>query len=210
MFVRVYKCSFLVNKHKNVNMRSYIKSTNQYLLMYKVVCADAPWEYRSKHIGGSMTSGSAQKYSTMSLEEICRMDVKDIMDPSGSILFLWATTPLLPEAFRVMGSWGYTYKTSIFWDKMSYGMGYWFRGQIEVCLVGIHGKVKAFRHQKPNFIQSKVRAHSQKPEEFWELINPALDAHGLSPRIELFCRGEPRTGWDGWGSECPTSQNINL
>jgi N6-adenosine-specific RNA methylase IME4 len=175
------------------------------------VVSDCPWSYRNVNTGGSMKSGSAQKYSTMSLEEICAMKVPEIMDPRGSVLFLWATTPLLPEAFRVMNSWKYKYKTAIYWRKiMSLGMGYWFRGQVELCLVGIRGKVPAFQHQKPNFIQSKVRAHSQKPEEFWELINPALDAHDLSPRIELFCRGESRPGWDGWGSECAKSQNLSL
>jgi len=179
--------------------------------MYKVVLADCPWSYRNVNTGGSLISGSAEKYSTMSVEEICAMKVPEIMDPRGSVLFLWATTPLLPEAFQVMNSWKYHYKTSVYWRKMmSLGMGYWFRGQVEQCLVGIRGKVPAFRHQKPNFIQSKVRAHSQKPEEFWELINPALDAHGLSPRIELFCRGVPRTGWDGWGFECLNSQDLNL
>ena len=184
--------------------------------MYKVLVADPPWRYRNINTGGSLVSGSAAKYPTMSLEEICAMKVPEIMDPRGSVLFLWATTPLLPEAFVVMNSWKYKYKTSIYWRKiMSLGMGYWFRGQVEVCLVGIHRKVPAFHRQKPNFIESdfiesKVRAHSQKPEEFWELINPALDAHELSPRIELFCRGESRPGWDGWGSECAKSQNLSL
>jgi N6-adenosine-specific RNA methylase IME4 len=111
----------------------------------------------------------------------------------------------------VMDAWGFKYKTTIYWRKiMSLGMGFWFRGQVEVCLMGIRGDVKAFRCQKPNFIQSKVRAHSQKPEELWNLIEPELDKYKLSPRIELFCRGSPRTGWDGWGNECPTSINANL
>jgi len=77
-------------------------------------------------------------------------------------------------------------------------MGYWFRGQIEECLVGIKGNVKAFRLQKPNFIQSKARDHSQKPEEFFQLIEPAIQ--NMNPKIELFAR-ERRDGWDSWGNE---------
>lgn len=177
---------------------------------YKAIAADCPWSYQSK-AGGSWASGSAAKYSTMSLLDICNMGVPAIAHSGGSVLFLWATTPLLPEAFQVMKSWGFKYKTAIYWRKiMSLGMGFWFRGQVEMCLVGIRGDVKAFRCQKPNFIQSKVRAHSQKPEEFWKLINPVLDAHGLSPRIELFCRGEPHPWWDGWGSECLNSVDLEL
>ena len=158
-----------------------------------------------------MVSGSASKYPTMTTLDICAMRVPAISCSQGSVLFLWATTPLLPDAFQVMQSWGFKYKTTIYWRKiMSLGMGFWFRGQVEVCLMGIRGDVKAFRCQKPNFIQSKVRAHSQKPEELWNLIEPELDKYKLSPRIELFCRGSPRTGWDGWGNECPTSINENL
>jgi N6-adenosine-specific RNA methylase IME4 len=178
---------------------------------YRVVVADCPWSYKSR-AGGSWVSGSAAKYPTMSLIDICNMKVPAIAHSGGSMLFLWATTPLLPEAFRVMKEWGFKYKTTIYWHKImkSPGMGWWFRGEMEVCLMGIRGDVKAFRWQKPNFIESEVREHSQKPEEFWELVNPALDAHGLSPRVELFCRGLPRIGYDGWGKECPTSVDLEL
>jgi len=198
-----------------VNMRNFINVPAQHVYMFKnhyraIVC-DPPWQYKSIKTGGSMMSGSAAKYPTMPLLDICNMGVPAIAHSSGSVLFLWVTTPLLPEAFQVMSKWGFKYKTSIYWRKiMSLGMGYWFRGQVELCLMGIRGDVKAFRHQKPNFIQSKVREHSQKPEEFWELINPALDAHGLSPRIELFCRGEPRIGWDGFGKECVGKNCVEL
>lgn len=194
--------------------RTYMNVPAQYVVMkYKVIYADPPWKYRNTNTGGSMISGSAAKYPTMSLLEICTMNVRDIADPSGSVLFLWTTTPFLVDgsAPLVMKEWGFTPKTAIYWRKiMSLGMGFWFRGQVEVCLVGIRGKVKAFRCQKPNFIQSKVRAHSQKPEELWQLVEPELEKYKLSPRIELFCRGEPRPGWDGFGKECHHSQPLNL
>ena len=77
---------------------------------------------------------------------------------------------------------------------MSLGMGYWFRGQVEMCLLGVRGKVKAFHIQKPNFVQSKVRNHSQKPDEVRELI----DMTSLSPKLELFAR-EQVSGWDAMG-----------
>jgi len=177
---------------------------------YKAIYADCPWQYGNINTGGSLSSGSASKYSTMPLEEICSMNVPGIVDKSGCVLFLWATTPLLPDAFRVMERWGFSYKTSVYWDKLSYGMGYWFRGQVEQCLVGVCGNVKAFRRQTPNIIRAKPRAHSQKPEEIWNLIDPALNDHGIFPRLEMFCRGEPRPGWDGWGFECQNGVTLKL
>jgi N6-adenosine-specific RNA methylase IME4 len=189
---------------------------NMYVMIknyYRAIVADPPWQYRNVNTGGSMVSGSAAKYTTLPLLDICNMGVPAIAHSGGSVLFLWTTTPFLVDgsATHVMKEWGFKPKTAIYWRKiMSLGMGYWFRGQVEVCLVGIRGDVKAFRCQKPNFIQSKVRAHSQKPEELWQLIEPELDKYKLTPRIELFCRGEPRPGWDGWGSECLNSVQLEL
>lgn len=172
---------------------------------YQIIYADPPWSYRNKKTGGSMKSGSESKYTTMSIDEICNLAIRDIAD-KNSVLFLWATVPLLPEAFIVMKSWGYRYKTMLTWRKiMSLGMGFWFRGQTEHLLLGIKGKVKAFRIQKPNFIQCKVGKHSQKPKEFRDLI----ETIELSPRIELFARQET-PGWDVWGNEVNIPQRPKL
>jgi N6-adenosine-specific RNA methylase IME4 len=167
---------------------------------YNVIVADPPWQYRNKKTGGSMISGSGAKYPTMSLEDICLLNIPSICQ-KDCVLFLWGTTPLADYSMKVMDAWGFKYKTKIYWRKiMSLGMGFWFRGQVEECLVDIRGNVKAFRCQKPNFIQSKVRNHSQKPEEFFELVVPVLDKYSLNSRIELFAR-EEREGWDCWGNE---------
>ena len=165
---------------------------------YQLILADPPWEYENKNTGRTNNSGACKKYATMSVEEIKNLPISDIA-MKDSCLFLWATTPLLPEAFEVMKAWGYQYKTAIYWRKiMSLGMGFWFRGQVEVCLFGIRGNIKAFRCQKPNFIETKVRNHSQKPDEMYGLIEE-LD---INPKIEIFAR-EKREGWDAWGNQVP-------
>ena len=163
---------------------------------YQIIYADPPWQYRNKKTGNSMKSGSASKYPTLSLEEICALNVRELAH-KDSVLFLWITVPLLPDGLKVMDSWGFKYKTALFWRKiMSLGMGFWFRGQVEILLMGVRGKVKAFRIQKANILQLKVGKHSQKPVEFRELI----ESIGLSPRIELFAR-QKIEGWDIWGNE---------
>jgi site-specific DNA-methyltransferase (adenine-specific) len=130
----------------------------------------------------------------MSIEDISSLPISSIAD-KDSVCFLWCSVALLPECLSVLSAWGYKYKTSLFWRKiMSLGMGYWFRGQVEMCVLGVRGDVKAFRIQKPNFVQSKARNHSQKPDEIRELI----DSTGLSPKIELFAR-ERVHGWDSMG-----------
>lgn len=161
---------------------------------YKVIYADPPYAFRNKRTGGSMSSGSESQYPTMSLQELSLLPIHLIAD-KNSVCFLWASVALLPDSLSLLSAWGYHYKTSLFWRKiMSLGMGYWFRGQVEMCLLGVRGKVKAFRIQKPNFVQSKVRNHSQKPDE----VRGLIDMTGLSPKLELFAR-ERVEGWDAMG-----------
>jgi len=165
-------------------------------MKYKIIYADPPWSYKNKKTGGSMVSGSMAKYETMLLEDICSLPIRDISE-KDCCLFLWATVPLIQEGFKVLEAWGFKYKTMLTWRKiMSLGMGFWYRGQTEHLLLGVKGKVKAFRIQKANFIQCKAGKHSQKPHEFRELI----EMTGISPRIELFAR-QKTEGWDVWGDE---------
>jgi len=174
---------------------------------YDIIYADPPWSYKNKKTGGSMVSGSESKYSVMSLEDICALPIKEIAS-KDSVLFLWATVPLLPEAFQVMDAWGYKYKTMITWRKiMSLGMGYWFRGQCEHILFGVRGKVKAFRLQEPNFLQTKVLAHSEKPDEFRKMIERATKNMPSQNRLELFAR-QNMDGWDVFGNEVEGSITL--
>ncbi len=175
-------------------------------MKYKLIYADPPWQYRDKMkmtgIHGPIR-GAESFYKTMPTEDIMKLPVQDIAD-KNSVLFLWGTVPLIQEAFKVMEAWGYQYKTMLFWKKvMTLGMGHWFRGQVECLLFGIKGKVKAFHIQKANIIQAKVGRHSEKPYEFYEL----LEMTGMEPRIELFARPKNQTlfpirqRWDVWGNE---------
>lgn len=166
---------------------------------YQVIVADPPWSYRNKKTGGSMQSGAAAKYPNLDIDELKEIPVRDI-SARDSILILWVTSPLLPEGIELLQAWGYQYKAALYWDKDRYGMGFWYRGQIEPCLIGIRGKVPAFRSSERNLFTEKARRHSEKPETFWKLIEPCLDEKGLSPRIELFARLQ-RSGWDAFGNE---------
>jgi len=167
---------------------------------YNIIYADPPWSYRNKNTGGSMKSGASAKYSTMTVEEICALPVQDIAD-RDSVLFLWVPVPLAEEGLIVLKAWGFKYKTKIFWRKiMSLGMGFWFRGQVEELLLGVKGKVKAFRCQRSNWIEAKVGKHSEKPREARELIELATFKMPDPRRIELFAR-HTRPGWDAWGNE---------
>ncbi len=83
---------------------------------YKIIYADPPWSYRNKNTGGTMKSGAANKYSVMTVEQICAMPIANIAD-ENSALFLWVTCPMQKEGMAVMDAWGYKYKTKYIGEK---------------------------------------------------------------------------------------------
>lgn len=134
-----------------------------------------------------------------------KLPILDLSD-KNAVLFLWATTPLLHEAFHVMKSWGFEYKTAIYWKKTKCsGLGYWYRGIVEILLFGIKGRVKPFRNIMKNLIEKPIGKHSQKPRIFYKI----LEDTGLKPRIELFARTRLE-GWDAWGDEVPSTMQKRL
>lgn len=123
-----------------------------------------------------------------------------------SVLFMWVTMPFLEEAFDVMRSWGFEYKTCAFtWIKQNkkadtffWGMGNWTRANAELCLLGVRGKPKRMDAGVHSVIMSHIEGHSKKPAETRDRI-VKLMAGGL-PKIELFAR-QCIDGWDCWGNE---------
>ena len=125
---------------------------------YQIIYADPPWRYAfSKDYSDSIE----RHYSTMELEDICNLDIPS---EENSVLFLWATAPKLREALKVMKSWGFEYKTHAIWDKEWIGMGYWFRGQHELLLVGTKGKFSPPKRTEliSSIVKQKREGHSKK------------------------------------------------
>ena len=142
----------------------------------------------------------------MSIDELCALPVETLAE-KDCLLFLWATFPQLPEALRLIRAWGFTFKTVAFvWLKLNkksptwfYGLGYWTRGNAEICLLATKGKPKRKSNRVHQFIISPLREHSQKPDEARDKI---VELIGDLPRIELFAR-QKTDGWDTWGNEVP-------
>jgi site-specific DNA-methyltransferase (adenine-specific) len=161
---------------------------------YNIIYADPPWSYNNKRTGGSMISGADSKYQTIPTKELCTLPIYNILE-DDAVLFLWSTNPFLPDAFKVMESWGFKYKTMITWKKNNNGMGFWFRSRTEHLLLGVKGKIKCFRCQEPNFIEHKILRHSEKPEAFRKLIEKATANIDNPKKVELFAR-QKIDGWD--------------
>ena len=149
----------------------------------------------------------------MGIDELCALPVADLAAPD-SALFLWATFPQLPEALRLIKAWGFQYKSVAFvWlkknrkaDSWFYGLGFWTRGNAEVCLLGVSPGFKAreqvHSHRVHQVIEAPFEGHSKKPDETRRRIVELL---GDVPRLELFAR-DRAPGWDAWGNEVPPAE----
>lgn len=183
--------------------------------LYEVIYADPAWSYKSSGTPaakrpclykGEKPHSVNHYYDTLTPKEIAELPIKKL-SAKNSVLFMWVTNHLLPDAFDVMKAWGFKYKTCITWHKENgKGMGYQFRGHTEHLLFGVRGKVKAFRSLEHNIKKLPVGKHSEKPNEFRKMIENV--AGHLGNKIELFAR-KKYDGWDVWGNEVENSININ-
>ena len=100
----------------------------------------------------------------------------------------------------------FKYKTNIIWHKIrkdgesdNGGVGFYFRNSTEVLLFGIKGsnvRTKKLGRTQINFVKSRKREHSRKPNEFYDIIENC----SWGPYLELFARG-PKKNWTVWGNQ---------
>ncbi len=176
-------------------------------LVYPVILADPEWRFEPRSRETGMDRAPENHYPTTPTAEIRKRPVAQIA-ASDAVLFLWATAPMLPDAFAVMADWGFTYRTHAIWVKRrpgnARGPGYWLTGEHEILMLGTRGTPPAPAQgaQWPSVFIAPVGPHSAKPVRAYELIEayfPNL------PKIELNARAR-RPGWDVWGAEAPDAE----
>ena len=161
---------------------------------YRVIVADPPWPYELRKEDPSHRG--TQPYPQMSIAQICAMPVAGLAH-ADCILWLWTTNHHMHEAFTVLDAWGFKHKTILTWVKDGMGTGDWLRGQTEHCLMAVRGKPTVHLTNQTTVLAGPMRAHSQKPDEFYAFVEGLCPA----PRYaELFSRHQ-RDNWDGHGDE---------
>lgn len=167
-------------------------SSSVLLGSFGVIYADPPWRYDNAPPGREIE----RHYPTMSDEEICALQVPAA---KNAILYLWATAPRLEAGLLVMKAWGFHYKTQAVWDKVKVGMGYWFRGQHEILMVGTRGNVSPPPQslRVSSVIRTPRGRHSSKPDQVRDWI---VAWYPDVPRLEMFSRLK-RPGWEVFGNQ---------
>jgi len=157
---------------------------------FNVIYADPPWQYDL-----TLRGNPDEHYATMEDQKI-----SDLRIPTAdnAVLFLWATNPKLQEALEVMKAWGFEYKTNLVWVKDKFGNGYYFRGQHELLLLGIKGKIGTpiDSDRPPSVLTAKREEHSKKPKQVYQLIEKMYPNRKY---LELFATHK-RENWESWGA----------
>jgi N6-adenosine-specific RNA methylase IME4 len=179
----------------NNEFKINIFNTNE---KFRVIYSDPAWSYNDKQDTPNL-GGASKHYQTMTLNEICNLPVKEISE-KDSVLFLWVTSPLLEDAFEVIKSWGFKYKSSFIWDKVKHNMGHYNSVRHEILLIATKGSCVPDNKTLYDSVQSIERNdnHSEKPIDFLNIID---DLYLFGNKLEMFCRKIKKQNWYGWGNE---------
>jgi N6-adenosine-specific RNA methylase IME4 len=172
---------------------------------FATILADPPWQFTNRTGKVAPEHKRLNRYATMDLPAICNLPVASVAAKTAH-LYLWVPNALLPEGLAVMRAWGFQYKSNLIWHKIrkdggpdGRGVGFYFRNVTEIILFGVRGKdartLPPGRSQV-NFLATRKREHSRKPDELYSII----EACSPGPRLELFARGT-QPGWSSWGNQ---------
>jgi N6-adenosine-specific RNA methylase IME4 len=176
---------------------------------FGTILADPPWQFQNRTGKVAPEHKRLSRYGTMTLDDIKELPVASAAADTAH-LYLWVPNALLPDGIAVMQAWGFLYKSNIVWHKIrkdggsdGRGVGFYFRNVTELILFGVRGKnartLKPGRTQV-NYLNSRKREHSRKPDEQYKLI----EACSPGPFLEMFARGE-RKNWELWGNQADDS-----
>ena len=172
---------------------------------YEIVYADPPWDYngQSQHSGsaGVETGGAATHYPTMTVQQM--IDRISVPSADNCLLYMWTSSPHLPQAIQLGNGWGFDYATVAFvWHKGKTNPGFYTMSQCELCLVFKKGKIpspRGSRNQR-QFLEETRQQHSRKPDEIRKRIERM---HPQQTKYEMFAR-QVTPGWDCEGNQTNT------
>jgi N6-adenosine-specific RNA methylase IME4 len=173
---------------------------------YRVIVADPPWPYELAR--NDPSTRGVHPYPTMRIDEVCALPVAPLA-ADDCVLWLWVPSMLLANGTgaRVVEAWGFSPRTILTWAKNKMGNGSWLRGQTEHCILAVRGKPTVTLTNETTLLHAPVRGHSEKPPEFYDLVESLCPA----PRYaDLFSRYRHNERWDCHGDEAPPADDGDM
>jgi N6-adenosine-specific RNA methylase IME4 len=191
--VREMTRSEMVKKLQDVADREIEQPTG----LFDVIVLDPPWPMEK--IERDVTPEQvAFDYPTMQEGDLAAMELPMADDCH---VWLWTTHKFLPMSLRLLDAWGLKYVCTFVWHKpggfQPYGLPQYN------CEFAIYARKGA-----PKFLDTKAfpvcftaprGAHSEKPEDFYEIVRRVTGGR----RLDMFNRRKIE-GFKGWGNEAAT------
>jgi N6-adenosine-specific RNA methylase IME4 len=166
--------------------------------MSGTVIVDPPWAYNKSSRHKNQAGYANFHYEPLTVDDLKKLPVGTL----GDYLFLWAVWPFVEAAYGLIHTWGFEPVTALTWVKTTgltlgkelpfkpaYGVGYWFRGATEPCLIAKKSGVLSIRTPWVGLLCDNA-GHSRKPDTLYEVIEKDFPG----PYTELFARRQ-RDGW---------------
>lgn len=200
-------------------------------MYYQHIICDWPWWYSNRLTGGGRTkfgSGALGKYPVEKTEAAPEFPVWDLADPSGCMLYFWATGPHLFDAlFIIEVAWGFSYTTIGFtWVKTviprtsaqikktiddlgmigalkamtKRGPGHYTASNSELCLLAWINRPLTNKQMVHQTIFAPSEAHSRKPFDVHAYIDQCYPGSNC---MELFAVPSLWTNKDNPGESSP-------
>ena len=183
---------------ENAERRAILKAESALISLpenkFRCLVVDPPWEMQ-KIERDLRPAQVGFEYPCMSEEELLKFPVPAI-SAEDAHLYLWTTHKHLPLALKLAEAWGFRYQCLMTWVKNVGFTPFSWMYSTEHVLFCRKGSLQLDKLGMRLDFSAKVREHSRKPDEFYELVRQASPG----PRIDVFSR-EKRTGFEQWGNE---------
>jgi len=162
--------------------------------LFDVITIDPPWQMEKieRYVAPNQV---AFDYPTMALEEIKALQLPCA---DNCHVWLWTTHKYLPFAFDILKEWGLKYVCTFVWHKpggfQPFGLPQY---NSEFCLYARKGTpIFTETKQFNTCFQAPRGAHSEKPNEFYDMIRRVTAGR----RLDMFNRRKIE-GFETWGNE---------
>jgi N6-adenosine-specific RNA methylase IME4 len=192
----VLRLAARVQRQEAVKAVSTIEQNLDGATKYRCIVIDPPWPVQKIEREVRPNQGQALDYPIMTLDEIGALPILDQADPTGCHLYLWVTHKYLPVGLCLLERWGFDYQCVLTWVKNVGFTPYSWMYSTEHCLFAHVGNLSLLKLGLRLDFGGKVREHSRKPDEFYNLVRMASPW----PRLDMFSR-ELHEGFEQWGNE---------